>query len=194
MELVFRKFYAEKCVDLWKKCLIIQVFWAPSKRWSLGSFLCAGCTIITMNTSILPRILVPYGQNKHYFCQDRHVLFFSAICWQVFLYSTQFSSNFVQKKDTSSWKSLKLSNQALIETMENWILEVVSKLVSRPFSKRHVEHRELKNCSWTKTIVFIAVLEKKTSFKWSVSSLLLFMRIVNSCFITYMEQFFSFMQ
>ena len=110
-----------------------------------------------------------------------------------FFIQHSFPTNFAQKKDMSSWKRLKLSNQALSETMENWIPEVVSKLVSRPFLKRHVEHLELKNCSWTKTIVFIAVLGEKTSLKWSVSSLFLFVRIVNSCFITYMERFFSFM-
>ena len=75
--------------------------------------------------------------------------------------------------------------------MENWTLEVVSKLVSRPFWKRHVERLEVKNCSRMES-VFEAVMGGKL-FQNVHSSSFLFARIENSCILAYMEYFFSFM-
>ena len=55
-----------------------------------------------MNTSILPRILALYCQNKHHFSQVWHVWSFSAICWQVFPHLTQFFHRVLHKTRTKS--------------------------------------------------------------------------------------------
>ena len=99
-------------IGCWKKLKIMQKFmeiscgkmcWLCRKRawlcrnlnnkWSnvglLGfsaAFQCAGCNVNTMNTSISPRSLALYSQNKHHFCQAVHIKIkfwsFSAIRWQ----------------------------------------------------------------------------------------------------------------
>ena len=118
---------------------------------------------------------------------------FLPFVYRCFFIQHSFQSNFVQKRDMyslCSWKCLKISNQALSGTMIT--MESSVKLASRPFSKRHMECLEVKNCLEMKSVVFVAVLGEKTSVKWSVSLFFLFVRIVNSCFITYTEQFFSF--
>ena len=74
------------------KILDYAEIWATSKTTLIpwAAFQCTGCTVNTMSTSILPRILALYSQNKHHFCQVLHVWSFYAIRWQVFLHSTQF--------------------------------------------------------------------------------------------------------
>ena len=97
----------------------------------------------TKNTSILPTVLALYGQNKHNFCQVLTCLiFFYHLLTGISLCNTLFSSNFAQK----TWKRSTLSSHALNGTMENWTSEVVSKLVSRLFLKRHMERLEVKTC------------------------------------------------
>ena len=93
------------------------------------------------------------------------------------------------------------SNQALDGTIGNGILEVVSKLASQPLSERCMECLEVKNTSRTKSIVFFIVLGEKLLendqslhyFEGIVNRIRMIVRIVNSCFIAYIKQFFSFM-
>ena len=97
----FREYYAQKCVD----------YVGKGKRWIMQKFeqlvelrlipwalQYTGCTVNTMDTSILPRILALYGKNKHT-CNFRQV-------WDLFLaivdrysFNTIFPSNFAKKKN-----------------------------------------------------------------------------------------------
>ena len=106
-----------------KKRWIMQKFEQLVKqRWPLVTNWCARFTINTMNTSILPRILALYSQNKHHFGQVLHVWSFSVICRQYFFIQHSFSIEFCEKNVHICKLPLKLSNQALDGTMENWTL------------------------------------------------------------------------
>ena len=92
----------------------------------------------TMNTSILPRILALYGQNKHHICCSTCLIFFLPfVDTQVFRHSTQFFCRILRNKQTcirvcQNIQSLAVDQVLMINgTMENWTLEEVSKLLEK---------------------------------------------------------------
>ena len=153
----------------------------------------------TENTSVSPWILALYRINNSSAGQLWHVWSFSVIRWQVFLHSTRFFHQILHEKRACCfivpWNVHKLSNQVLDSTMENWTPEVLSRLVSRPITNRHMERLEIKNCLRTKSVVFVSFCHvslrfwRKTSSESSVFLLFLSVRLANSCFLAYEVHF-----
>ena len=130
-----------------------------------------------MDTSILPRplasCLAPYSQNKNHFCQLKHVWFFCHSLTGISSFNPVFPSKFwviVLLAGANTGSSVKTSIQGpLKDTWNAW-----------------------RNCSQNKS-GFHHCFGKNTSLKWPLSLSFQFVRILNSCFLAHMVQFFSFM-